>query len=62
MRRYSASYSSDSSCDTTENRRELEEMLAVLAQLPQPFGAELSERGAATLRMGGSDSVSTCGP
>ena len=30
---------------------ELEEMLAVLAQLPQPFGAELSERGAATLRM-----------
>jgi anaerobic selenocysteine-containing dehydrogenase len=27
---------------------ELEEMLAVLAQLPQPLGAELSERGAAT--------------
>ena len=32
---------------------ELEEMLAVLAQLPQPFGAELSERGAATPPHGG---------
>jgi anaerobic selenocysteine-containing dehydrogenase len=36
-----------------EPNGELEEMLAVLAQLPQPLGAELSERGAATPPHGG---------
>ena len=34
-------------------RGELEEMLAVLAQLPQPIGGELSDRGAATPPYGG---------